>query len=143
VNFYVKVTLAVVALIVLAFGAMLLFSSSEEKVIEKRLEQGLKAAETGDAEGVIALISPDYQNGGQTREAISKRIRQAVAERITPAKLEGAAVQVSGDDADANVRVVIGALQVRQEFGLHLKLRKENGVWMIVSAEEVGGKAGF
>jgi hypothetical protein len=143
VNFYVKVTLAVLALIALAFGAMLLFSSSEEKVIQSRLEEGLKAAEAGDAEGVIALLSPSYQNGGQTREVISKRIRQAVAQRITPAKLEGAAVQVSGDDADANVRVVIGALQYRREFGLHLKLKKENGVWMVTSAEEVGGSVGF
>lgn len=142
-NFYVKVTLAVVALIVLAFGAMLLFSSSEEKVIQKRLEEGLAAAEAGNEEGVVALISPNYSNGGQTRELILKRIHQAVAQRITPAKLEGAAIQVSGDDADANVRVVVGALQYRQEFGLRLKLRKENGVWMVTSAEEVGGKVGF
>lgn len=142
-NFYVKVTLGVVALIVVAFLAMLLFSSSEEKVIQKRLEEGLAAAEAGNEDGVIALISPNYANGGQTREGILKRIRTAVAQRITPAKLEGAAIQVSGDDADANVKVVVGALQLRREFGLHLKLKKENGVWMVTSAEEVGGGVGF
>jgi hypothetical protein len=143
VNFYVKVTLAVAVLIALAFGAMFLFSSSEEKVIQARLEEGLKAAEAGDAEGVIALISPAYENGGQTRDAILKRIRQAVAQRITPAKLEGAAIQVSGDDADASVKIVVGALQLRHEFGLRLKLKKENGVWMVTSAEEAGGNVGF
>ena len=137
-NFYLKVTLGVVALIAIALGAVFLFSSSEEKAIEKLLEQGLKAAEAGDEEGVIALISPDYKNGEQTREQIVRRIRQAVAQRITPARMEGAAIQVDGDDADANVRVVVGALRYTKEFALHLRLKKQSGRWLVTSAEEVG-----
>ena len=50
--------------------------------------------------------------------------------------MRGAAIQVTGDDADTSVQVVIGALQYRQEFGLHLKLKKENGLWKVTSAEE-------
>jgi hypothetical protein len=138
VNFYVKVSLGVVALILIALGAVFLFSSSEEKAIQKLLEQGLKAAEAGDAEGVIALISPDYRNGEETREGILRRIRLAVTQRITPAKMDGATIQVSGVDADANLRVVIGAFQLKREFGLRLKLRKENGAWKVTSAEEAG-----
>jgi hypothetical protein len=137
-NFYAKVTLGVVALIAVALGAIFLFSSSEEKAIQELLEQGLKAAEAGDEEGVIALISPDYRNGDQTREQIIRRIRQAVSQRITPAKMEGAAIQVSGDDADASVRVVVGALQFRREFALRLHLKKEGGAWKVTSAEEAG-----
>lgn len=137
-NFYLKVTLGVVALIAVALGAVFFFSSSEEKAIEKLLEQGLKAAEAGDEEGVVALISPNYKNGDQTREAIIRRIRQAVSQRITPAKLAGAAIEVSGDDADASVRVIVGALRYQKEFALRLHLKKEGGAWKVTSAEEVG-----
>jgi len=137
-NFYLKVTLGVVALIAIALGAVFLFSSSEEKAIEKLLEQGLKAAEAGDEEGVIALISPNYKNGDQTREAIVRRIRGAVSQRIAPAKLAGAAIEVDGDDADASVRVIVGALRYQKEFALRLHLKKESGGWKVTSAEEVG-----
>jgi hypothetical protein len=137
-NFYVKITLGVFALIALALGAIFLFSSSEEKEIQKLLEQGLRAAEAGDAEGVIALISPNYKNGDQTREEIVRRIRQAVAQRITPAKMGGAAIQVDGEDADASVRVVVGALRYTKEFALRLHLKKEGGGWKVTSAEEIG-----
>src|SRR5204862_7686248 len=123
-NFYVKVTLAVFALIAIALGAIFLFSSSEEKEIQKLLEQGLKAAEAGDEEGVVALISPNYKNGDQTYEQIVRRIRHAVSQRITPAKMDGAAIQVDGEDADASVRVVVGALRYTREFALRFHLKK-------------------
>jgi hypothetical protein len=137
-SFQVKVSLGVVALILAALAAVFLLSSSDEKAIQKLLEQGLKAAEDGDTEGVVALISPDYRNGEELREGIVRRIRQAVAQRITPAKMEGAAIQVSGDDADANVRVIVGAFQVKREFALRLKLHKEQGAWKVTSADEAG-----
>ena len=137
-NFYVKVSLAVGALILVALAAVFLLSSSEEKVIEKLLEQGLQAATEGNAEGVIALISPNYRNGEETREGIVRRIRHAVDQRISPARMAGPAIQVSGDDADVSVRVIVGALQFQREFGLRLKLKKENGAWKVTSAEEVG-----
>ena len=137
-NFYLKITLGVFALIALALGAIFLFSSSEEKEIQKLLEGGLKAAEAGDEEGVIALISPNYKNGEQTREQILHRIRWAVSQRITPAKMDGAAIQVDGEDADASVRVVVGALRYTKEFALRFHLKRENGSWKVTSAEEIG-----
>jgi hypothetical protein len=137
-SFYVKVAGGVGALILVAVLAVFLLSSSEEKVIQKRLEDGLKAAEQGNAEGVIALLSPNYKNGEQTYDGIVRRIRTAVSQRISPAKMDGAAIQVSGDDAEANVKVIVGALQYRHEFGLRLKLKKESGEWKVTSAEEVG-----
>jgi hypothetical protein len=137
-NFHVKVGGGVAALILIAVTAVFLLSSSEEKVIEKLLQGGLQAAEEGNAEGVIALLSPNYRNGEQTYDGIVKRIRHAVSQRITPARMQGAAIQVSGDDAEANAKVIVGALQLRQEFGLRLKLKKEQGQWKVTSAEEVG-----
>ena len=135
-NFPVKVTLGVAALIGLAIGAVFLFSSSEEKAIQAVLEGALKAAEAGDAEGVIAVVSPTYRRESETRDDLVRRIRAVVSQRITPAKMDGAAIQVSGDDADASVRVVIGALQLRRSFGLKLSLKKEEGVWKVTSAEQ-------
>ena len=135
-SFTLKVILGVAALIAVAILAVFLFSSSEEKAIQEVLEGALKAAEAGDAEGVIAVVSPNYRNGEQTREEIVRRIRHAVSQRISPAKMKGAAIQVSGDDADASVRVVVGALRFQREFGLKLSLKKEGGVWKVTSAEQ-------
>ncbi|MBV8880792.1 MAG: nuclear transport factor 2 family protein [Planctomycetaceae bacterium] len=137
-NFYTKVIGGFAALILAALAFIFLFRTTDEKAIEKLLEKGLAAAEAGDTEGVIALISPDYRNGEETRDTIVRRIRQAVSQRITPARMEGAAIQVSGDEAEASVKVVVGALQLRREFGLRLKLRKENGEWKVISADERG-----
>jgi hypothetical protein len=137
VSFQVKAILAFVVIILLALGAMLLFRSSDEKDIEKILEKGLAAAEAGDAEGVVALISQDYKNGDETREMVVRKIRQAVNQRISPAKLDGAVIQVSGDAADANLQIVIGALQLRRAFGLHLKLKREGSTWRVTSADPV------
>ena len=135
-NFYLKVCLAVAALIAVALAAIFLFSSSEEKAIQAVLEGALKAAEAGDSEGVIAVVSPNYRRENETRDDLARRIRAAVSQRISPAKMEGAAIQVSGDDADASVRVIVGALQFRRSFGLKLSLKKESGVWKVTSAEQ-------
>jgi ketosteroid isomerase-like protein len=137
-NFYTKVIGGFAALLLVALAFIFLFRTSEEKAIEQLLEKGLKAAEAGDAEGVIALISPHYKNGEETRESIVRKIRQAVGQRISPASLKGSAIQVSGDVADATATVVVGALQLRREFSLSLKLKKENGEWKVTSADEAG-----
>lgn len=137
-SFQLKAVLAFVVVILLALAAMFLFRSSDEKAIEQLLKKGVEAAEAGDAEGVVALISKDYKNGDETREAVVRKIRQAVNQRITPAKLDGAVIQVSGDDADATCKVIVGALQLKRAFALHLKLRREGNAWKVTSADEAG-----
>ncbi len=137
-NFYTKVIGGFVAVLFVALAVIFLFRTTDEKAIEQLLEAGLKAADAGDAEGVIALISPNYKNGDETRDSVVRKIRQAVAQRLPGARKEGAAIQVSGDDADANVKVIVGLGQLRREFGLKLHLRKEDGVWKVTSAEERG-----
>ena len=137
-NFYTKVIGGFVALLLVALAFIFLFRTSEEKAIEQLLQKGLQAAEAGDAEGVVALISPNYKNGEETRESIVRKIRQAVNQRISPASLKGSAIQVSGDVADVTATVVVGALQLRREFSLSLKLKKEDGQWKVTSADEVG-----
>jgi hypothetical protein len=137
-NFYTKVIGGFVAVLLVALAVIFLFRTTDEKAIEQLLEAGLKAADAGDAEGVIALISPNYKNGDETRDSVVRKIRHAVAQRLPGARKEGAAIQVSGEDADANVKVIVGLGQLKREFGLRLKLRKEAGVWKVTSAEERG-----
>jgi hypothetical protein len=133
VNFYVKIIAGFVAVLLVALAVLFLFRTTDEKAIEQLLETGLKAAEAGDAEGVIALISPNYRNGDETRDSIA---RKTVAQRLPGARKEGAAIQVSGEDAEANVKVIVGLGQLKREFALKLQLRKENGVWKVTSAED-------
>jgi hypothetical protein len=138
VNFYIKVIGGFVLLLAVALAFIFLFRTTDEKAIEKLLEKGLAAAEAGDAEGVIALISPSYKNGDETRDRVAHKIRQAVGQRLPFPKLEGAAIQVSGEDAEASARVVVGPPQLRRSFGLRLKLKKESGDWKVTSAQESG-----
>ena len=135
-SFPLKVILAVAALIGIAILLVFLFSSSEEKAIQKVLEGALEAAKEGNAEGVIAVVSPNYRRENETREDLVRRIRAAVSQRINPARMEGAAIQVSGDDADASVRVIVGFGRLQRSFGLKLTLKKENGSWLVTSAEQ-------
>jgi len=137
-NFYTKVIGGFALLIVVALTVIFLFRTTDEKAIEQLLEKGLKAAEAGDAEGVASLLSPDYKNGDETRDSIVRKIGQAVSQRISPARMDGAAIQVSGEEAEASVKIIIGALQLRREIGLHLKLKKQNGEWKVTSADERG-----
>jgi len=137
-NFYTKVIGGFALLIVVALTVIFLFRTTDEKAIEQLLEKGLKAAEAGDAEGVASLLSPDYKNGDETRDSIVRKIGQAVSQRISPARMDGAAIQVSGEEAEASVKIIIGALQLRLEIGLHLKLKKQNGEWKVTSADERG-----
>ena len=135
-SFYAKVIGGFVALLLVALGFVFLFRTSDEKAIENLLKGGLEAASEGEEEKVLALISPNYKNGEETREGIVRRIRNAVKQRIRPAKLKGSAIQVSGDDADASVTVEVGMLQYRQEFAIWLKLRRENGEWKVIAADQ-------
>ena len=135
-SFNLKVIVGVAVLLGVALAFVFLFRTSDEKAIENLLKGGLEAASEGEEEKVLALISPNYKNGEETREGIVRRIRNAVKQRIRPAKLKGSAIQVSGDDADASVTVEVGMLQYRQEFAIWLKLRRENGEWKVIAADQ-------
>ncbi len=135
-SFQLRVIAGFALLVAVALAFVFLFRTSDEKAIENLLKAGLEAAEGGEEEKVIALISPNYRNGEETRDGIIRRIRKAVKQRITPARLKGSAIQVSGDDAAASLTVEVGMLQYRQEFALWLKLRRENGEWKVVAADD-------
>jgi len=135
-NFYVKSIAGFAVLLAVALSFIFLFRSTEEKAIENLLRARLDAAAEGEEDKVVALISPNYKNGEETRDGIVRRIRNAVKQRISPARLKGSAIQVSGDVADASLTIEVGMLQYRQEFALWLKLRRENGEWKVVAADQ-------
>lgn len=138
-NFYVKVFVGVGILIAAAALGVYLLSSSEEKAIEALLREGAAAAERGDAEAVIALLSKGYQAPGQDYEAAARRIRAEVARVAKGMSLEvaGAQIQVDGEEADANVLVRVRAgPRPLGDVGLRLRLKKEGGAWKVVRGEE-------
>ena len=125
---------------VVRFGSRVTIAdeNGEEKTIEKLLEEGAEAAGRGDAEAVIALLSKSYQAPGQDYAAAVQRIRTEVARgKGLTVEPSGAQIQVTGEEADANVLVRVKAgPRPLGDFGLKLRLRKEGGVWKVVSGEE-------
>jgi ketosteroid isomerase-like protein len=137
VNFQVKLGLGVAAVTALAAASLWLLSSSDEEAVEALLREGAAAAERGDADAVVALLSADYRNGEEDRAAAEEKIRRAVGRRTGSLEVAGAAIQVSGDLAEASCRVNVKALQHSLgSFALRVKLRRENGAWKVVAAEE-------
>ncbi len=136
-KFQLKMVLAVAAVVGLASGALWLFRSSEEEAIEQLLLEGASAAERGDVEEVTRLLSADYRNGTEDRAAAEVRIRRALAQQLGQVEVVGAAIQVSGDQAEATCGIRLHALgRELGRFSLRLKLKREPEGWRVVSADE-------
>lgn len=137
-KFHVKTVLAVVVLVLAAAGAVFLLSSSEEEAIEKVLQGALEAAQKGDAEGVIAVVSKDYRRESEDYAAVCARIRQTVSRPFAESlSMGGPALRVEGDRAEAELRVIMSAGPRKLgDVGLHLEFRKEAGGWRVTSAKE-------
>jgi ketosteroid isomerase-like protein len=132
-----KLVLGVVGVLVLAALALFLLRSSDEKVIEALLQEGAAAAQRGDADAVMALVSKDYRNGDEDYAKIEAKIRRVVGQRTGMLEVGGVAVSVSGDVADAScvVRVMVLSKELGR-FGLRTKFKREAGKWKVVEGEE-------
>lgn len=138
-SFHVKVAAGVALLVGVALAAIFLLGSGDEKAIEQLLVEGAAAHSRGDAEAVIALISKSYRTKEDDYEAICKRLRDVRGTReYPPVEVVGSAIEVSGKEADAHVRVRGRMGPYRgAETGLRLKLRREEGGWKVTAAEEI------
>jgi hypothetical protein len=138
-SFHVKVCLGVAVLVATALGAVFLLSGGgEEAAIEELLKGAGAAAEQGDTEAFLAIVSRDFKSRDYDYDGVVRRIRS----HIRPDNLYGRvevspAVQVQGEEADATARVRVGFGKNSQETLFRVKLRKEAGSWKVVSAEEV------
>lgn len=140
-NFYLKVTLGVAVLVAVALALVLLVTDSDEAAIEDLLEGGARAAERGDAEAIVALISRDYRAPDETYERVAERVRSEVADlKRYPGlsvKVTGASIVVEGEEADAQFGVKVTAAMRSGTVGFRVRLRKEGGTWKVTSAQEV------
>jgi hypothetical protein len=139
-GFAKKIILGVTLLVAVAASAVFLLGSSDEKAIERLVETGAKAAEKGDAEGVIALLSRSYQAPGQDYDAAAQRIRREISPQrnLGQIQVQGISIQVNGPDASVQLRVRARAgPYALGEMGFSLKLRKEEEGWKVTSAEEI------
>ncbi len=137
-SFHLKVCLGLAALVAAACAAVWLLSGGgEEAAIERLFEEAARAAERGDAEGVIAIVSKDYKAAGQDYEGVARMIRQYVGPGIRYGPIEvRSAIHVRGEEADATARVRAGIGKNAQEAVFRVKLRKEEAGWRVVFAEE-------
>jgi hypothetical protein len=140
VSFPAKVAGGTAVLLGAAAAAVFLLSSGAEREIERRIEEAARAAERGDAEAVVAFLSRAYRSGNEDYEDAARRVRREVRRLGGGASLrvEGCAVDVDGEEAEALVRVAV-RLGPRPAggFDLRLRLRREEGVWRVIAAEEV------
>jgi hypothetical protein len=138
-NFCVKVSAGVAALLVVALAAVFLLAGSDEKAIEALLEKGAAAAEKGDAETIVGLLSKAYAGPNQTYDQAAQRIRREIHpdRRFGQVSIVGSQIQVDGDQASVSftIRAKAGPYGLG-EAGFRLRLRKEDGVWKVTWAEE-------
>ena len=138
-NFHVKVCLGVVILVLLALGAVFLLSwGGEEAAIEKLLEGAGEAAERGDTEAFVGIVSRDFKTKEYDYDGVVRKIRAYIRpENRYPVVEVRSSVHVRGQEADATARAIVGFGRNTQEALFRLRLRKEAGGWKIISAEEI------
>jgi ketosteroid isomerase-like protein len=139
VNFYWKVGLAMTAVLAVAIVVILVLPRGEEREIEKQIRQGIDAARQGDADAVIALISPHYGGNPEEYQEVCGTIRQYIGPgKYQDLEVDDIDLRVFGDSAAARFKVrVVGPKNVPYPYyerWVDLDLQKENGHWRVIRA---------
>ena len=137
-SFQVKVVLGVAALVGAALGLIFLLRSSDEEAIEKLLQDGAAAASRQDADAVIALLSRNFRSNEGGYDWAVERVRGVLRQPVGQLAVSPGGILIEGDEASA--RVGLKASAGPREIGrtsFEFKFRKENGVWKVISAEQV------
>jgi hypothetical protein len=135
-KFQVKVVLGVAAVMGAALIWMLFYRTTDEKAIEELCREGVAAAEKGDAEAVIALLSTSFKNSEGDYAKVCERLRGTLPQIRGAVEVTSFVAEADGDAGTATVGVRGHALgNDLWRTALALKLKKENGVWKVVSAE--------
>lgn len=137
-RFHFKIALSVAVVVGAALAAVLMLPGGEKKAIENLLRDAARAAERGDADAVVGLLSPGYRSGDQDYEAMARRLRAEIAPRRHETVELDCTVETRGAEAVARVRLKVKAGPSESgEAQFTLRLRKEGGAWKIASAEEI------
>lgn len=135
-NFFAKVILGSVAVLLLAAGVVILFRSRESGRVKALIQEAAAWAAQGDAERVAALVDEEFDSdmGGAdfAQAEIRRRIRPGVYEILELTSLE---VGVEGDEALAKmvVKVQLKEMPLAYPESLHVSLRRREGGWRVVS----------
>lgn len=137
-KFHAKIVLATAAVMGAALLWLLFFRTSDERAIEDLCRAGAAAAEKGDVEAVIALLSTSFRNSEGDYAKVCERLRGRISQVRGGVELKSFVAQVDGEAATATVGVRGHALgNELWRTTLSLKLRKESGAWRVVSAETI------
>jgi hypothetical protein len=118
---------------------ILFFRSSEEEAIEKWLRAGAEAAQTADADAVVAMLSLAFKSSQGDHAWAVGRIRGALQRSPGFIEVLGCAVQVD-DEVNAGATLRLRGYVGKNELwrtAFSLRLRKEGGAWKVISAEQL------
>ncbi len=134
-NFFTKVILASVGVLLLAAAVVILFRSREGARVEALLREAAAWAERGETKRLEALIDEDFEGGADlARSQIRGHILPGGFEKIEITRLD---VGVNGDESRVriDVRILSRDLGMPYPESLLLTLRRREGGWKISDAK--------
>jgi len=144
-NFFTKMILGAVAVLLAAVAAVLLFRSRDAARVEELIRQAVGWAEAGEAKRVEELVDPDFASGGWNAETARAEIRR----RVGPgklAKLEAVSVEARIEGDEARVTLVLkwplrdASIKLEAVERVEVRLRKREGAWKVVGYEQSMGR---
>lgn len=144
-NFFTKMTLGSVAVLLAAAAAILLSRSRDAARVEALMRDAVGWAAAGEAERVAEMIDDDFDSSGWNAKAaraeIRRRIRPGAFDRL---ELISIGVSVNGDEARVNLvlkwPLPEAHLKLEAEQGAVVRLRKREGTWKVVGFQESGDR---
>lgn len=136
-NFYLKTALAMGVVIVLAVIAIVYLQGSDERAIQKALDDAVEAANRFDAEGVTGILSKKYDKRGEDYEKLAARIRSYVENRdYRKITLTGSDIGVDGGGAKVEVTLKVETGMGAFPLGYVVTFAKEGEAWRVTGYEE-------
>ena len=131
-NFFTKVILGSVAVLLAATAVLFLFKSKEGARVEALLREAVGWAERGETARVEDLVDEQYEDGPEeARAEIRRRIKPGAFESLEVVEID---VGVDGSDAHAKITVRIKTrdmpMALPQTF--RVTLRKRDAGWKVI-----------
>ncbi|HEU4334287.1 MAG TPA: hypothetical protein VFT32_07305 [Candidatus Eisenbacteria bacterium] len=139
-NFFTKVILGSVAVLLAAAGAVLLFRSGEAARVDALIREAVGWAARGETERVEELIDDDFEGGAEAaRLEIRRRTKLVALDKLEVIRLK---VGASGDQANATIelRVQYRDIPLLALETFHVELRKRGEVWRVISVKRPEGR---
>ena len=131
-NFFTKVILGSVAVLLAATAVLFIFRSREGDRVEALLREAVGWAERGETDRVLELVDEHYEDGAEeARAEIRRRIKPGAFEKLEVVEVEAG---VDGSDAHAKITVLIPdkatGFTLPQTF--RVTLRKRDSGWKVI-----------